>query len=111
MRFEFFLVLLKNARFIMGNSSSGVREAPHYGIPAINIGSRQSGRVTSNLVIDSGSSEGEILSAMAKAVDMPRNAESNFGTGNSAKLFRRIMSSADIWNAPIQKTFRNVRGM
>ena len=44
MRFEFFLTLLKNAHFIIGNSSSGVKEAPYYGVPTINLGSRQSNR-------------------------------------------------------------------
>src|SRR3989338_5380809 len=41
MRFEHFLTLMKNARFIVGNSSVGVREAPFYGIPSVNIGTRQ----------------------------------------------------------------------
>ncbi|MDP3935200.1 MAG: UDP-N-acetylglucosamine 2-epimerase, partial [Candidatus Giovannonibacteria bacterium] len=45
MRFEHFLTLLKNANFIIGNSSAGIREAPFYGVPAINIGGRQSNRV------------------------------------------------------------------
>ena len=37
MRFEYFLTLLKNCQFIIGNSSAGVREAPFYGVPALNI--------------------------------------------------------------------------
>ena len=37
---------------IVGNSSSGVREAPVFGVPCINLGSRQSGRVKSNLIFD-----------------------------------------------------------
>ena len=41
LRFEYFLTLLKNADFIIGNSSAGVREAPYYGIRTIDIGSRQ----------------------------------------------------------------------
>ena len=40
-RFENFLTLLKNAQFIIGNSSSGIYEAPMLGVPTINIGSRQ----------------------------------------------------------------------
>ena len=45
MRFEYFIVLLRHAEFILGNSSAGVREAPHFGVPAINLGSRQNNRV------------------------------------------------------------------
>ena len=43
-RFEMFLTLLKNCDFVIGNSSAGIRECSVYGIPTINIGSRQSGR-------------------------------------------------------------------
>lgn len=44
MRFEHFLTLLKCAKCIVGNSSCGIIEAPYYGTPSINIGSRQTGR-------------------------------------------------------------------
>ena len=40
-RFEYFLTFLKNASVIVGNSSAGIRESGIYGIPAIDIGSRQ----------------------------------------------------------------------
>ena len=48
MRFEYYLTLLKNSNFIIGNSSSGIMEAPIYGIPCINLGNRQNKRETSN---------------------------------------------------------------
>ena len=41
MRFEYYLSLLKNSNFIVGNSSSGIMEAPYYGVPTIDLGSRQ----------------------------------------------------------------------
>ena len=44
MRFEYFLTLLKNALAIVGNSSAGIREAPVYGVPVVNIGTRQMNR-------------------------------------------------------------------
>ncbi|MDF2949155.1 MAG: hypothetical protein K0R07_1182, partial [Sedimentibacter sp.] len=44
-RFEYFLTLLKNSNFIIGNSSVGIREASVYGVQSINIGNRQQGRV------------------------------------------------------------------
>jgi len=43
-RFEAFLVLLKNSKFIIGNSSSLIRESPVFGVPSFNIGTRQLGR-------------------------------------------------------------------
>ena len=44
MRFEYFLSLLKNSNMVIGNSSVGIREA-FYGVPTINVGSRQLNRV------------------------------------------------------------------
>ena len=44
MRFEHYLSLLKNSQLIIGNSSSGIIEAPYFGVPTINIGSRQNNR-------------------------------------------------------------------
>ena len=44
MRFEYYLTLLKNCRFIVGNSSSGIIEAPYFGVPSINLGNRQKNR-------------------------------------------------------------------
>ena len=40
MRLTYFLTLLKNSDFLIGNSSAGIREAPFYGVYSINIGSR-----------------------------------------------------------------------
>ena len=51
-RFEFYLTLLKNSNFIIGNSSSGIIEAPYYGIPTINIGSRQHNRAKLSSIIN-----------------------------------------------------------
>ena len=44
--------LLKNSDFIIGNSSSGIREAEIFGTSAINIGNRQKGRIKAKSVID-----------------------------------------------------------
>ena len=50
MRFEYFISLLKNAEFIVGNSSSALYEAPTLGVPAINHGERQRNRLHTGLV-------------------------------------------------------------
>ncbi|MDB2442443.1 UDP-N-acetylglucosamine 2-epimerase, partial [Candidatus Pelagibacter bacterium] len=52
MRFEYYLTLLKYAKFLIGNSSSGIMEAPYYGTFAINIGNRQNKRANINSVIN-----------------------------------------------------------
>ena len=45
-KFQYFLTLLKNAEFIIGNSSAGIRESEVYGTPTIDIGTRQKNRTT-----------------------------------------------------------------
>lgn len=104
-RYDFFLILLRNAQFIIGNSSSGVREAPHYGIPAVNLGSRQEGRVRSKLVINSLFDKKLVIKSVHTALDLPRVPEYNFGDGQSAKRFKELIASQKIWQLPIQKTF------
>lgn len=47
-----FLILLKNSRCLIGNSSVGIRECAYLGVPVINIGSRQDGRERGKNVID-----------------------------------------------------------
>jgi UDP-N-acetylglucosamine 2-epimerase (hydrolysing) len=105
MRFEYFLTLLRNADFIIGNSSAGVREAPHFGVPAINIGTRQHNRVDSDLIINVDFNLDAITAAMSKASLMPRKPECLFGDGGSAKHFKKILSSNDLWCLPKQKHF------
>jgi UDP-N-acetylglucosamine 2-epimerase (hydrolysing) len=106
LRFEYFLTLLKHARFVIGNSSAGVREAPHFGVPAINLGSRQNNRVKSEGVIDVTEIESvNIKRAIDQAGRMPREPLSLFGDGNSAERFHVIVSGNSFWNQRTQKFF------
>ena len=50
---DIYLTLLKKTKFIIGNSSSGILEAPTYSIPAINLGRRQNNRIQAKNVINS----------------------------------------------------------
>jgi len=47
-----YLSAVKYASFVMGNSSSGIIEVPSFGIPTINIGDRQKGRIQAGCVIN-----------------------------------------------------------
>ena len=60
-RFEYFLTLLKYSEFIIGNSSSGIREAPYYNIPTINIGSRQKNRVSISSIYNTNNTKKNII--------------------------------------------------
>jgi UDP-N-acetylglucosamine 2-epimerase (hydrolysing) len=105
MRFEFFLTILKNAKFMIGNSSAGIREAPHYGVPAINVGSRQLNRVVSNLVINSDITLTAVLEAITLSTQLERRPEHNFGDGRSAERFKNIIAGDEHWQTSVQKQF------
>ncbi len=105
MRFEYFLTLLKHASFIIGNSSAGIREAPHFGVPAINLGSRQSNRVKCDSILDVGIEPEAIERAMIRSREMPRCSSKLFGIGNSAEWFFEIVKNPFFWNHETQKYF------
>ncbi len=109
LRFEYFLVLLKNAKFIIGNSSAGIREAPYYGIPIINIGTRQKNRTLHADIINVDYSEESILKAL-NSIDSHKiqNSNSDFGEGNSAQLFLESLKNSNIWDINHQKQFRDL---
>lgn len=88
LRFEYFLSLLKNSQFIIGNSSAGIREAPYYGIPIINIGTRQQNRAIHADIINVDYSEKNILEALQNIDNHEvKPTQNDFGKGNSAALF------------------------
>ena len=107
-RFEYFLVLLKHARFLLGNSSAGIREAPYYGLPAINIGSRQQNRANYDDIINSLHSKKEILEAIEIALKSEFEKLSPFGDGNSNRLFFEIISTNSFWDIKKQKQFMDI---
>ncbi|PJB12911.1 MAG: UDP-N-acetylglucosamine 2-epimerase (hydrolyzing) [Flavobacteriales bacterium CG_4_9_14_3_um_filter_40_17] len=108
LRFEYFLTLLKNAQFIIGNSSAGIREAPAYGIPVINIGTRQQNRDLQADILNVDYTAENIFEALQNIGKHPVSPPSNhFGNGNSAKLFLSCLKNDDIWQINHQKQFRD----
>jgi UDP-N-acetylglucosamine 2-epimerase (hydrolysing) len=105
MRFDYFLTLLKNAEFIIGNSSSALMEAPYYGVPAINIGTRQANRANLPSVINCFSEFAAIKNAIASVAVLPREPIQHFGEGDSSKKFFAILQSEQLWEINKQKTF------
>ncbi len=106
-RFEFFLCMLKYATAIVGNSSAGVREAPVYGVPAINIGTRQLNRFDYPSIIHVEESTSAILQAMNHLpVEVPPTF--HFGVGDCADRFMAALEEPELWNTPRQKQFRDL---
>lgn len=110
LRFEYFLTLLKNADFIIGNSSAGVREAPYYGVKTINIGTRQLNRVVNKSIINCNYSKSDILKSIKEIDSMPFfKVNIDFGKGNSAVLFKEILEENSFWNIAKQKQFNDYK--
>ncbi len=110
-RFEFFLTILKHAEFMIGNSSAGIREAGIYGIPAIDIGSRQSGRYyenTSRNIVHVNENKNDITKAIEN-IEIYACETHLFGDGNSTLRFYEIIAKPEFWNTEIQKHFVDFR--
>lgn len=106
LRFESFLVLLKHCQFIIGNSSAGIREAPVYGVPTVNVGNRQNNRLHHDSIHTVAHHVPDILSAIDTVLEAKRYAPAeHFGKGQSLAHFKEILRGKDIWSAPIQKSF------
>lgn len=108
-RFEFFIELLRNAKFVIGNSSAGIHEAPVIGLPSINIGSRQSNRFQYESIINTSDSKEEIINAIKIASKKKISKRSTyFGDGNSKKNFIKAIETDKLWSISRQKKFKDI---
>ena len=107
-RFENFISLLKNSKFIIGNSSSGIYEAPIFAVPTINIGDRQHKRLNSRAIKNL-----EIESLNKYNVDKFLNSyrqikKKYFGSGNTDQKFLREINKSAFWKISTQKYFSDI---
>jgi len=111
LRFEKFLTLMKYAEFMLGNSSAGIREAPFYGLPSINIGNRQKNRSTDENIVHVENDKDAILKAIARVSHQDHTVvdveENHFGKGESAEHFLEILQEDSFWQTPHQKQFQD----
>jgi UDP-N-acetylglucosamine 2-epimerase (hydrolysing) len=108
MRFEYFLSLLKKAKYILGNSSSAIYEAPMLETPAINIGNRQYKRIKTNIIknIDIEDLNDKTINNFVKNYKPIK--ENLYGYGNSDKKFLKILLKKNFWNIAKQKFFSDL---
>jgi len=104
-----YLSAMKNASAVVGNSSSGIVEAPSFQVPTVNIGDRQKGRVRDRSVIDCGPASTEIEEALQKAFssDFARSLKdmvSQYEKPGTAMAVLKSIKNADLGNI-IKKTF------
>ena len=113
--FSNYINLLRNSSALVGNSSSGIMEAPFLRIPSVNIGTRQLGRLRSKSVIDCNYEKSNIKNAITKAINdkkflksIPSN-QNLYGIGNSSKQIVKIMEKLDLDKIPTQKIFYELK--
>ena len=105
-RFKYFSELMKNASVMVGNSSSGVREAPFFGIPSLDIGSRQNNRSKSKSIKKCAADDVDLIrSFLLKEWGKKYSSNDQFGSGNAAELFVNVISGFDFWEMTLQKVF------
>lgn len=107
-RFEYFLTFLKNASFMIGNSSSGIRETGIYGIPSIDIGNRQAGRYSIEILKNIQSvveNKNKIINCIENISSYRVEIKHEFGKGNSNNEFVKIINCEEIWKFTLQKIF------
>lgn len=82
--------LLRFSEGMIGNSSSGIREAPTIGIPTINIGNRQKGRLQADSILNCAPKKEEIIKAVRESQtqsfkERARNTVNPYGDGNTSE--------------------------
>jgi UDP-hydrolysing UDP-N-acetyl-D-glucosamine 2-epimerase len=105
--------LMRCSAAMIGNSSSGILEAASFGLPVVNIGSRQKGRLQPPNVINCGNSHREIEMAIAKALSEPFVESLNklvnpYGIGNAAECIAEVLLETRIDKRLMHKKFHDI---
>jgi UDP-hydrolysing UDP-N-acetyl-D-glucosamine 2-epimerase len=107
--FQKYISLLKYSSGIIGNSSSGIMEAPFLHIPSINIGTRQEGRSNVKSIINVKYNKKAIKKAIKKVIEDKKFIKSikkqknQHGNGTSSKKIIKILEKINFKKIPIQK--------
>lgn len=107
-----YLSCLKYVDLVIGNSSSGILEAPSFKIPTVNIGDRQKGRLKAASIIDCLPKKNSISSAIKKAISSDfrescNMVENPYGVGGASKKIINIIESIDL-QSMIKKEFHDI---
>jgi GDP/UDP-N,N'-diacetylbacillosamine 2-epimerase (hydrolysing) len=108
-----YLSALKYINGVVGNSSSGLLEAPSFKIGTINIGDRQKGRIKADSVINCGPDEESISNALSNLFSENfqsnlANVENPYGSRNSSEIIVPILKNYCLDNL-IKKEFYNIK--
>lgn len=109
-----YMSALKYALCVLGNSSSGLLEAPSFGIPTVNIGDRQRGRLQAESVLNCRPEREDILRALERACSpefrkKAASAASPYGDGNTSERIREIIKrTLSFGRIDLEKRFYDV---
>lgn len=104
-----YLSVMKEVGAVVGNSSSGIVEVPSFGVPTLNIGDRQKGRLAAESVVNCGTDKESIRDGLSKVLskefqDFCKTVENPYGKENTAEEIFKVISSYPLDNI-IQKHF------
>ena len=104
-----YLSCLKSVDVILGNSSSGLLEAPTLKVPTINIGDRQKGRLRSQSIIDCQPKQKKIIYYLKKILENKEKFEfkNPYGKSGSSKKIIKILENLN-YNNLLKKFFYNI---
>lgn len=107
-----YLSVLKYVKAVVGNSSSGIIEVPSFGIPTLNIGNRQKGRLASKSVVNCDTSKEEIIKGLnfclsAEMQEVAKIIENPYDKENTAQLIYAQLKIVDLKKIKM-KSFYNL---
>ena len=87
---------MKYCSLVLGNSSSGILEAPSFHVPTVNIGDRQRGRIRAESVVDCLPCREDIVRAVKKVISpdfqkIVEKVQNPYGDGNTSEKIVRIL--------------------
>lgn len=109
---EDYISLMRNSSVLVGNSSSGIIEAPSLNLPVVNIGTRQKGRERAENVIDVEYDQREIEDAIEislsdeKFNSKIKHIDNPYGDGRTSERITEILSNIDINEELLQKELK-----
>lgn len=110
-----YLSAMKYCSFVIGNSSSGIIEAPSFNVPTVNIGDRQKGRVQAKNIINCDPVCEDIINSINEALSQSKiyleSINNPYGNGSTSKKIIEKIREVDLKNISLKKSFYDIKGV
>lgn len=112
-----YMSCMKHVNLMVGNSSSGLVEAPSFRLPVVNIGARQHGRIKAANIVDVGYSENEIRGGIArvcsdsfiKSIAFVKNPYNKYQDGKVSHRIKETLKKIEISDTLLKKSFFDIK--